>query len=89
MRMPRVRFTVRWMMGVVAVVALMLGVQSFLNDLAVREVRSGDEPDLRGHSTNVLLLLNVLVSMVVGLAVAIIGAASPDHDEATDDSDDL
>ena len=89
MRVPRVRFTVRRMMGVVAVMALMLGVQSFLDDLAVGEARSGDEPDLRGRSIHVMVLLNVLVSMVVGLAVAIIGAALPDHDGETNDSDDL
>ncbi len=89
MRVPRVRFTVRRMMGLVAVVALMLAVQSFLNDLAVGEVRSGDEPNLPGDSINVQLLLNVLVSMVVGLSVAIIGAACPDHDELTNDSNDL
>ena len=89
MRAPRMRFTVRRMMGVVAVVALKLAVQSSLNHLAVQEVRSGDESEFRGHSINVRFLLNVLVSIVVGLAVAIIGAAFLDHDEATDDSDDL
>ena len=81
MRLPRVRFTVRRMMGVVAVLALMLAVLSFLNDLAVGKV--GGEPKFG------MVLLNVLVSVVVGLQVAIIGADFPDHDEATNDSDEL
>ena len=89
MRLPCVRFTVRRMMIAVAVVAVILTVESFLFDFAAEEVRSGDDHYHWGEAMTVWAILNIVLSIPVGLSVAILRAAHLNHAEAKGASDGL
>ncbi len=71
MRLPRVRFTVRQMMTAVAVAAAVLYLEPFLFHFAAEEVRSGDPTYIWSEAVTVWVILNVAISIPIGVIAAV------------------
>jgi hypothetical protein len=85
MQFPRARFTIGWLMIAVGIVAPVLAVEPVLFHHAAEEVRSGDADYIWGEAVTVWLILNILLSIPIGVVAAMIrgrmryGAEAPDH----------
>jgi hypothetical protein len=80
MSLPRVRFTIRSVMVAVGLVAVVLTVEPFLFRQAVESVKYHNEY-LWGNAVTVWIILNIALSLPIGITDAII-AARRDQAEA-------
>src|SRR5262249_52293878 len=75
MRFPSVRFTIRSLMIAVGILAGVLALEPVLFHCAAEEVRSGDEHYIWGEAVTVWVVLNVALSLPIGLAAMLVWAS--------------
>ncbi len=83
MRRPRVSFTLKSMMIALGTVAMVLAAERLLFQYAARLVSSHSDHDYLWHeAVTVWVVLNIALSLPIGMSAAIVRAAMKDHAEA-------